>query len=275
MCESGDHWCSNCSSKVDSGKTGEYKVLDFLLNLKAGTMESHERTVICKRCLENPTIKEFLTFVEELEKMPPPPEVKKEERADGETGCYRCGKLLTPEVQTVALSIAWDVSYRSLTHFNCVMCKNCYNYDAKTRAVWQFLAKLGKNPTFQPRVTCASSVKCATYQKGNHLFGCINITVTRNDDMEEVMTCAKMHPRQYKFPYKGRHLGTKRRRRKGTRVRGPFPTNPSWNKRQKRQKQKAKKLQAKIKAAMKKTDDPAMKVLLEVVDTAFGEILSP
>lgn len=217
MCKEGEHFCSNCGSEVDSGKTGEYKVLDFGINLKKGQIKTYERSVLCKRCLGDPLIKDCLKMLDAVKRMKPLEAVKKQERGEGELGCSRCGKLITPDTPHVALSIAWDVDYHSLDDKQHVMCKECYSRDGKTRAIWKFLAKCGKNPTFAPRLQCGSAHRCATYEPGNNMFGCKNITVkdfTRTEGRgikkvriaEHRLACAKCHPRQFRLLARGDHV---------------------------------------------------------------------
>ena len=198
---------------MDSGKTGEYKVLDFAINLKKGQIRTAKRSIICKRCLEDPLMKECLAMLDEVQKLPKPPAPDtKVPPTDGAICCNHCGKVITEEVPHVALTVCWDVNYESLVNEQHAMCKECYSRDRKTQMVWKFLAKLGKNPPFLPRVQCASSYRCATFEaapKGSG-FECkhINVMAATLTDKKKKDTvydaykfyCGRAHPRTWVVP---------------------------------------------------------------------------
>jgi len=212
-CKLESHWCSSCGSEVDSGKTGEYKVLDFDIKLDKGKIRTHKRSIVCKRCLDDPMMKDCLAMLDEVQKLPnPPPPDLKIRPVEGALCCKRCGRVITEEIPHVALTLCWDVNYESLIDEQCAMCKECYSRDRKTQMVWKFLAKLGKNPPFLPRVRCASSYRCATFESGpkGSPFECRHVGITpatikdkkKKDTVYDTykLYCERAHPRTWTLP---------------------------------------------------------------------------
>ena len=186
-------------------------MVDFTINLKRGSINTKRpRSIICKRCLDDPLMKECLTMIDEVEKLPKPPApAEKFKPVEGAICCSRCGKRLTEEVPHVALAISWDVNYESIRTENHFMCKECYSRDKKTQMVWKFLAKLGKNPPFRPQMKCASSYRCATFEPGPTGFECNHIRVmpamikmkggTLGYDTYKLF-CGRCHPGRWEMP---------------------------------------------------------------------------
>ncbi|OGC89273.1 MAG: hypothetical protein A2W25_04395 [candidate division Zixibacteria bacterium RBG_16_53_22] len=205
MCEDHSHWCSNCGGTVDEK---EAVFLDFWIDPKTGDAHN-QRSIICARCLSDPRLKEVITTIEEISKAEAPM-VKKEKRGKNEAGCSRCGKKLTDETPTVALTMAWDVAAKRFDEGKFVMCKDCYNTDPKTRMAWQLLAKLGKNPTFSLKMACGSSKKCATFKKSkNPAFNCANISAVAHISLKGqkiLMVCNRAHPKRWTVQQADPHL---------------------------------------------------------------------
>lgn len=216
MCKDGDHHCSNCDATLDSGKQSEYKIIDYMYYKDKGTVEN-KRTILCLRCLADPMTAEFVKMVEGLAELPKYAPKHKREPGPNEVCCLKCGKLIKPFTPHVSLTIMWDVNYEKITVKDNVICKDCYSRDKRTRAVWTFLAKLGKNPTFAPTVTCASADKCGTFEAGNNMFSCKHIsvkdtTVTEGRGKNKVsyvghrLACGRHHPKTYRLLSKGDHI---------------------------------------------------------------------
>lgn len=229
MCSGADHFCSACGTAVDSGKTGEYKVYDFIFSIpdmgkrldpqKPPNVES-ERTVLCRRCLKDPRNKDLLALFDTISKAPKPEPVKRARMKTGLIQCTRCGKRLTDTRPALTLSVTWDVSYQKAEACDpYIICKRCYSSDVRLREVWKYLAKLGKNPTFQPRVGCSSWSKCATYEPGKHPFNCRFITMAQTTtplpQLLPALRCARFHPKTWKLPEIEGHPFPKASSRKG------------------------------------------------------------
>jgi hypothetical protein len=251
--------------------------------MKTGKV-STSRTVICARCISgNEDLKDMVDKMKEIGNARPAKLIKKLKRGEQETGCGRCGRKLTPTTPTVALLIEWDCNTKRFVEGNVVWCKDCYNADRKTRLMWQYLAKLGRNPNFTPTMVCHSWEKCATYARSkNTAFNCKHIAVIMNQT-EANLVCNRGHPKQWRiqqgdghmFPVTGSLLfgpGTKVRKRKGKRgkvqagISISGSTNTQLNGIQAQLPTLVKKLMKSIKKmdkASKEIEDPGMKAFVE------------
>jgi hypothetical protein len=72
--------------------------------------------------------------------------------------------------------------------------------------MWQYLAKLGRNPNFTPTMICHSWEKCATYARSkNTAFNCKHIAVIMNQT-EASLVCNRGHPKQWKIQQGDGHM---------------------------------------------------------------------
>lgn len=248
-----EHWCSNCGSGVD-GKTSEF--FDFWIDLKKG-QPMHTRTVICVRCQKSSKIKEMLAKVKEIAKLDGPKKPKKWHRKEGEFGCFRCRKKITETTNHIALSSYWDINHGRYENKRIALCKECYDSDPKTKTMWQFLASIGKNPVFRPKIHCSSCDKCPMFEKGNSVFNCKHIAVANmaggGGRWDFRIVCNRGHPRKWKIPsgdihlfgYRGRRVSRPRTKKIGT-------VSSSWKKNEAKRRRTIKKME---KAVDKIEDD--------------------
>lgn len=280
MCKEHGHWCSNCSSEVDEG---EYEVLDFNLNMEKGTIES-KRTIICSRCGKEPYIQEFKKLMKELKKVKIKKIIIKADKL-GFLGCWRCGKRITPEIQSITLTTHWDNNYRRLVTGTVAFCKPCYDSDEKTRKIWQFLASIGKNPEFTPEINCNSFDKCPAAEKGNDGFQCTHIAVfeqmvpgslkvdKRNDsetfESKYVMMCDRAHPGKMDLKELDGHLQS-----------NPVPVTSKGNAIDNSRnsfsdlQDRYKKYAEKVGEAIKVTKDPGLKIVGELLKEELENFLT-
>lgn len=149
---------------------------DFTVNLETGELTS--RTVICSRCQKSPKVKEMLDAVKAIQNLPELKRVRmKRKLSPGEVGCTRCGTKITDTTQHVSLSCCWNVKKHRFNSGSFILCKDCYGKDQKTRAMWKYLAKIGKNPVFTPVLSCTQQEVCPTYEPGDDSSGCKHIAV--------------------------------------------------------------------------------------------------
>lgn len=161
--------------------------------MKEGKPE-HKRSVICGRCLKSPKVKEMLRKVQEIKKLKAPKKRKKVSKAiPGALQCAQCLQLIKFDTPHVALTCYWDIGHKRFTNKDVTLCKGCYDSDPKTKAMWQYLAEIGKNPDFTPQINCAQFDNCPTSEKGEGPYQCDHIIAI--DTVEGFrLGCNRAHP---------------------------------------------------------------------------------
>lgn len=241
-------------------------MIDYIINLKKGDIHSG-RSVICKRCLEDPLTIDALKMLDDVKAAPKLGLVKKEVH-EGALCCSRCGKIIEVATPHVSLTVLWDVNYEKLDNQIHTMCKECYSQDKKTQIIWQFLAKLGKNPPFRPTLTCGSAYRCATYQKGKSPYRCAHIGLVSENDGSTKLGCLRAHPVHWQIK-SDRMMpvlfsGVKRKGKKGKGITlGTAAANVVQTYDPQILLKKMEKLIRKFKKAAQITKDPGIKVMLE------------
>lgn len=200
-----EHWCSGCGKNLNEAPADSYIEIEWTQTDKG--LITNEKGMVCKECIEKmPNVKELNEYFSKLQYKP-----------YGHVFCSSCKKDITKEYkdsgiltkignpaagrdyECVEFKEHLDKSHTRHIIKVAVLCKEC---SEKCGEKLQMLKKLGRNPMFNPILTCPNTEECKQYIKGNEQINCKNLVIGRDrESLNMAILCGRKHKGALPLPF--------------------------------------------------------------------------